>query len=57
MFDDMLKRMNKGGKSEFFNQKQRARGETISLNKKNVPTQGDAKGKGAKAGKKKKKCC
>lgn len=33
VFDDMLKRMNKGDKSEFFKEKVRERGATIALNK------------------------
>jgi hypothetical protein len=52
--------MGKAGKSEFFNQKQRERGETIALNKNNLPASNNNNGaKGGKGdkGKKKKKCC
>ena len=57
VFDDMLNRMTKG-KSEFFNQKARERGATISLNKKDVQQTSSPGGKGGKtSGKKKKKCC
>lgn len=55
VFDDMLKRMNKGGKSEFFKEKARERGATISLTPNNIP--GEKEGAKGKNGKKKKKCC
>ena len=39
MFDDMLSKMGKG-QSEFFEQKKRARGETIALTKKQAQPTG-----------------